>query len=102
MLGFTVQSLESLLVSHLQCAASYDWGNPPTHTNSHRRSTLYIYKVFQHLLQWLVVIRGCNPNIDICSMGPRVDVIGVGGTFHASPLREIQGISRPLGRAHST
>jgi hypothetical protein len=27
----------------------------PLHT--HSRSSLYIYKVFQHLLQWLVVIR---------------------------------------------
>jgi len=27
------------------------------HPHTHSRSTPYIYKVFQHLLQWLVVIR---------------------------------------------
>jgi hypothetical protein len=29
----------------------------PHTLHTHSRSTLYIYKVFQHLLQWLVVIR---------------------------------------------
>jgi hypothetical protein len=43
-----VSRLDSLLVLMIE--------NPRTlHTNS--RSTLYIYKVFQHLLQWLVAIR---------------------------------------------
>jgi hypothetical protein len=42
----------------------------PLHT--HRRSTLYIYKEFQHLLQWLVVIRmQLQPNI--CSMEPETE-----------------------------
>ena len=27
------------------------------HPHTHSRSTPYIYKVFQHLLEWLVVIR---------------------------------------------
>jgi hypothetical protein len=29
----------------------------PHSLHTHSRSTLYIYKMFQHLLQWLVVIR---------------------------------------------
>jgi len=40
----------------------------PLHT--HIRSSLYLYKVFQHLLQWLVVIR-MLPHL-------RVDLVGVG------------------------
>jgi hypothetical protein len=43
----------------------------PLHT--HIRSSLYIYKVFQHLLQWLVVIR-MLPHL-------RVDLVGVGETL---------------------
>jgi hypothetical protein len=50
----------------------------PLHT--HSRYSLYIYKVFQHLLQWLQVI-GMPPHSDISSLWDRgrVDVIGVGG-----------------------
>jgi hypothetical protein len=41
----------------------------PHPLHAHRRSTLYIYKVFQHLLQWLLVIMiQSQPNI--CSLGP--------------------------------
>ena len=29
----------------------------PAHSSNSRRSTLYIYQVFQHLLQWLVMTR---------------------------------------------
>ena len=39
----------------------------PVHT--HSSSALYIYKVFQHLLQWLVVIR-MQHHTDICSVEP--------------------------------
>jgi hypothetical protein len=30
---------------------------PPHTLHTHSRSNLYIYKAFQHLLQWLVVIK---------------------------------------------
>jgi hypothetical protein len=36
----------------------------PVHT--HSRSTSFIYKVFQHLLQWLVVVIRMQPQPDIC------------------------------------
>jgi hypothetical protein len=39
------------------------------HTHSISISTLYLYKVFQHLLLWLVVIR-MQFQPDICSLGP--------------------------------
>jgi len=41
---------------------------------THSRSSLYIYKVFQHLLQWLVVIR-MSLQPDICSQGPKSDFV---------------------------
>jgi len=48
----------------------------PVHT--HSRSALYhIYKVFQ--LQWLVVIKGCNPSLIYALWVLRVDVLGVEG-----------------------
>jgi hypothetical protein len=43
-----VSKLDSLLVLMIETTH---------HTlHTHSRSTLYIYKVFQHLLQWLVVV----------------------------------------------
>jgi len=42
---------------------------------THSRSSLYICKVFQHLLQWLQVIR-MSLQPDICSQGPKRDVHG--------------------------
>ena len=44
----------------------------PVHT--HSRSSLYIYKVFEHLQQWLRVIR-VSLQPDICSHGPKSDVV---------------------------
>jgi hypothetical protein len=41
----------------------------PHPLNTHRRSSSYIYKVFQHLLQRLQVIR-MLPHPDICPLGP--------------------------------
>jgi hypothetical protein len=37
----------------------------PHSLHTHSRSSSYMYKVFQHLLQWLVVIR-LPPHPDIC------------------------------------
>jgi hypothetical protein len=48
----------------------------PFHT--HSRSSLYIYIVFQHLLQFLVVIR-MPPHPYIHPLG--VDVVGIGGGY---------------------
>jgi hypothetical protein len=48
----------------------------PLHT--HRRSSLYIYIVFQHLLLWLQVIR-MPPLPYIHPPGP--DVVGIGGGY---------------------
>ena len=45
----------------------------PVHT--HSMSSLYIYKVFQQLQQWLWVI-GVSLQPDICSHGPKSDVDG--------------------------
>ena len=48
----------------------------PVHTYS--KSSLYVYKVFQRRLQWLKVIR-MQPYPNICSLGPKSDVLGVEG-----------------------
>jgi hypothetical protein len=48
----------------------------PFHT--HSRSSLYIYIVFQHLLQFLVVIK-MPPHPYIHPLG--VDVVGIGGRY---------------------
>jgi len=45
----------------------------PHPVHSHSRSSLYIYKVFKHLQQWLQVIR-VSLQPDICSHGPKSDV----------------------------
>ena len=44
--------------------------------HTHSRSSSYIYKVFQHLLQFLVVIR-MPSHPDICSLRLRVDAVGI-------------------------
>ena len=50
----------------------------PHTLHTHSRSSLYLYKVFQHLRQCLVVIR-MQLQPDICSQGPKSgDVLGVG------------------------
>ena len=47
---------------------SEGYDETPHTVQTHGRSTLYIYKVFEHLLQWLVVIQmQFQPNI--CSYG---------------------------------
>jgi hypothetical protein len=45
----------------------------PLHT--HTRSSSYIYKVFQHLLQWLVVIR-MQHHTDMLGLAVTVVVVG--------------------------
>jgi hypothetical protein len=45
-----MSKLESLLVLLIMIET-------PHTLHTHSRSTVYMYKVFQHLLQWLVVIR---------------------------------------------
>ena len=40
--------------------------------HTHSRSSFYIYKVFEHLQQWLRVIR-VSLRPDICSHGPKSD-----------------------------
>jgi len=42
----------------------------PHSLHTHSRSSSYIYKVFQHLLQFLVVIRRMPPHPYICPLGP--------------------------------
>ena len=41
----------------------------PVHT--HSRSSLYIYKVFEHLEQWLRVIKGCSSSLVYALMDVR-------------------------------
>jgi len=48
----------------------------PVHT--HSRSSLYIYKVFEHLQQWLRVIRvGCSSSLiyALMDLRPKSDVV---------------------------
>jgi hypothetical protein len=56
---------------------SYDWV-PSFPSYSQQVFFIYMYKVFQHLPQWLHVI-GMLPHPDIYPGDLRVDVVGVGG-----------------------
>jgi hypothetical protein len=51
----------------------------PHSLHTHIRSSLYIYKVFQHLELWLVVIKGCHHTLIFAVCDLRVDLLGVGG-----------------------
>ena len=85
-LSLVVQKIKSLLVHMIETTH-------PLH--AHIRSSFYMYKVFQHLLQWLVVIRmhtpkggglGCRILSWVLTGDMLLDMIGTSHPLH-TPTR---------------